>query len=138
VEQVRGQRHVGCLRHTERLAVVQGLQLGELIQVLQNHVADPPDDPTALGGGHPAPRTIIEGPAGRPHRPVDVLGIALGNPGEGLAGRGVGGLERPARGRIDKPPVDEHLSRGAGELLDLPVQGHCHAERGPWDAPRFR
>ena len=34
MEQVRGQRHVGGLRHRERLAVIQRLQLGKLVDVL--------------------------------------------------------------------------------------------------------
>ena len=107
VEQVRGQRHVRGLRHGERLAVVQRLELGQLVGVLEDQVADPPDDPSPLGRGHPAPRALLERPARRPHRPVDVLGIALGDPGERLAGRGVGRLERLARRRVAPLPVDE-------------------------------
>ena len=83
VEQVGGQRHVSRLRHGERLAVVQRLELGELVGVLEDQVADPPDDPAALGRGHPAPRAVLERPARRPHRAVDVLGVALRRSGRG-------------------------------------------------------
>ena len=107
VEQVRRQRHVGGLRHAERLAVVQRLQLSELVDVLEDEIADPPDDPPALGGGHPAPRAVLERPACRPNRAVDVFGVSFGDVGEGLAGRRVGGLERLAGRGVGPLPVDE-------------------------------
>ncbi len=115
VEQVCGQWHVSRLRHGEGLAVVQRLELGQLVGVLQDQVTDPPDDPPPLRRGHPAPRTLLERPPRRPHSPVDVLGTALGDPGEHLPRRGVGRLERPARRRVAPLPVDEQLSRGADE-----------------------
>ena len=126
VEQVRGQRHVRRLRHADRLAVVQRLELGQLVGVLEDQVADPPDDPAALRRAHPAPRALVERAARGPHSPVDVLGIALGDPGERLPGRGVGGLERLARRRVAPLPVDEQLSRGADEGFDVAIQGHGH------------
>jgi hypothetical protein len=85
VEQVGGQRDVSRLRDHERLAVVERFQLGELVGVRQDQVADPPDDPPSLGRRHPAPRAFLERPAGRPHRPVDVLGVSLGDIGEDVA-----------------------------------------------------
>jgi hypothetical protein len=131
VEQVGGERDVGRLGHGERLAVVQGLELGELVGVLEDQVTDPPDDPAALGRGHPAPGTVLERLARGPNRPVDVLGIALGNPGERLSGRRVGGLERLARGCVGPLPVDEQLTRGADELLDAAIQGYGHGSSSP-------
>jgi hypothetical protein len=77
VEQVRGQRHVGGRGDRVRLAVVQRLELGELLGMLEDEVANAPDNPAALGRGHPAPRPGLEGPArrgdGRPKPRKDPL-----------------------------------------------------------------
>ena len=43
MEQVRGQWHVRSLGYRERLAVVQRLELGQLIDVLEDQITDPPD-----------------------------------------------------------------------------------------------
>ena len=138
VEHVRGQRHVGRLGHRERLAVVQRLQLGQLIQVLQDQVADPPDNPAPLRRGHPAPRAPIERGARRPYCPVDVLGVPLGHPGEGLARRRVGGLERLARRSVGPLPIDKELTWNADKLLHAPVQGHSHECSSPIAAAASR
>ena len=136
VEQVGGQRHIGRLGDSEWLAVVQRLQLGELVGVLQDEVADPPDDAAPLGRGHPAPRPLLERLARGPDSPVDVLGAALGDPGERLPGGGVGRLERLARRRIGPLPVDEQLPGGGDECLDVAVQGHGHGCSSPLLARR--
>jgi hypothetical protein len=115
VEQVRGQRHISSPRDRDRLAVIQRLQLGQLVGVIQDQVTDPPDDPAALGRGQSAPRPVIEGSARGADRPVDVLGVALGDAGERLAGGRIRRLERLARRRVDPLPADEQLSRGGGE-----------------------
>jgi len=39
---------------------------------------------------------------------VNVLAVALGNPGEHLTGRGVDGLECLARGSLDPFAIDQH------------------------------
>ena len=84
VEHVRGQRHVGRPRDGERLAVVQRLELRELVQVLEDQVADPPDDPAALGrassGATGRPRT----PGGRRARPGRCPRLPLRRPGRGF------------------------------------------------------
>ena len=49
VEQLGGQRHVDRAGDADRLAVVEGLQLGELLQVLDDQVAELPDQPPPLG-----------------------------------------------------------------------------------------
>jgi hypothetical protein len=62
--------------------------------VLQDQVADPPDDPAALGRRDAAPRALVErGPRG-PDGPVDVLGVTFGDVRQRGAGGGVGRLER--------------------------------------------
>jgi hypothetical protein len=107
VEHVGGQRHVSRLRYDEGLPVVQRLELGELVQVLQDQIADPPDDAAPLGWGHPAPRAFLERSARGLHGPVDVLGFPFGNLSEGLACRGVRRREGPARRRSRPLPADE-------------------------------
>ncbi len=76
MEQIGGERHIGGPGNAERLAVVQRFQLGQLLEMLEDQISDPPDDPAPLGGRHAPPRTVIEGGAGGPHRPVDVLGAS--------------------------------------------------------------
>jgi hypothetical protein len=79
VEQVRRQRDVGAEGDGVGLAVVQALELRELLGVLEDQVADAPDDPAALGRRDAAPGAVIERGPGGPDGPVDVLGIALGD-----------------------------------------------------------
>jgi hypothetical protein len=126
MEQIRRQRHVRTTRHGDRLAVVERLQLGELIGVLEDEVTDLPDEPAPVGRGHVAPRAVFEGLAGRAHGPVDVFGVPLGYVGERLSGRGVGSRERLSRRRVGPLPIDEQLPRGGRELFDGPVDGDSH------------
>ncbi len=93
VKQVGGQRNVGSLRDDEGLAVIHRLQLGELLDVLQDEVANPPDDAPSLRRRHPAPRPVIECLTCSPDGAVDILGVAFSDPGESFAGRWVGCLE---------------------------------------------
>jgi len=60
VEQVRGKGHIGGLRDKEWLAVVERLQLSQLVDVLQDQVAYLPHDAPALGWRHPAPGSFLE------------------------------------------------------------------------------
>ena len=126
MEQVRRQRHVRAARHGDRLAVVERLELGQLVGVLEDEVADLPDEPAPVGRGHPAPRAVVEGLAGRAHGPVDVFRVPLGHVGEGLSGGRVGSRERPSRRRVGPLSIDEQLLRGGRELFDGPVDGDSH------------
>jgi len=90
VEQVRRQRHVGAEGDGVGLAVVEALELRELLGVLEDQVADAPDDPAALGRRDGAPGALVERLPGGPDGPVDVLGIALGHVRQRLAGGRVG------------------------------------------------
>jgi hypothetical protein len=94
--------------------------------VLEDEVADPPDDPAPLGWGHPAPRAVLEGPAGRAYRPVDVLGVSLSDPGQRVAGRWVGGVEGLTGRRGGPLSIDEQLARGGDEGFDGSFQGNGH------------
>jgi hypothetical protein len=59
VEQVRRQRYVGGARDADGLAVVERLDRGQLVGVLQDRVADPVDHPAALRRGHAAPLGVL-------------------------------------------------------------------------------
>ena len=48
----------------QRLAVVERLDRGQLVGVLEDQLADPPDDPASLGSRHPAPVGVLQSPAG--------------------------------------------------------------------------
>ena len=96
LEHVRRQGHVRDLRDGIRLAVVERLELGKLVEVLVDQVTDLPDEASALGRRHLAPWAVVECRARGPDSPVDVLGASLGDAREGLASRRVRGLERPA------------------------------------------
>jgi hypothetical protein len=113
-------------RRIDGLAVVERLQLGELVGVRQDQVADPPDEPASLRWGQLAPGAIVERRAGGADRPVDVLGVALGHLGEHLPGGRVRGLERLARCRGYRLPADEQLPGDSDEILDALFQCYCH------------
>ena len=132
VEQVRRQRDVRAEGDGVGLAVVQALELRQLLGVLEDQVADAPDDPAALRRRDAAPGALVEGLPGGPDGAVDVLGIALGHVRQRLAGGRVGRLERLARGGVDPLPVDEQLAWGGGELFDGAVHGDSHE----WSSPR--
>jgi ParB family chromosome partitioning protein len=129
VEEIGGQRNVGHLRYRERLAVVEGLQLGELVQVLQDEVSDPPHDPSSRRRRHASPRAVVESASGRLHGAIDVLGAPGGNGRKGVARRGVRRRERRTRCRVDPLATDEELVARLCELLDLASQCRCaHAD----------
>jgi len=109
-----------ALAIAERLAVVERLEHGELVGVLEDQVTDPVDDPAALRRRHPAPvrALVVEAPARGGDREVDVDGLAVGHRAEALLRRGVEGLERPARDRLHPIAVDEELARLADEVLN--------------------
>src|ERR1035437_410555 len=106
-EQVGGERDVGRTGHAERLAVVQAVELRELVGVLNNQITDTVHDPTPFRGGHSAPRAVLEGAASSPHCAVDVLRVALGDACEHLTGSGINGVERLAASSLLELAIDE-------------------------------
>ena len=70
--------------------------LDELLSVLAQQRRDPAQHRGALGGGHPRPRTLVEGPPRRADRRVDLGGAAVGSLREHLVGRRVERLEGAA------------------------------------------
>ena len=107
MEEIRRERHVGDARDPDRLAVVEGLELGKLLEVREDQVADPPDQLAAVGRRHPAPRPVFEGAPRGANGAVDVLGLTPRNLGEHLAGRRVDRLEGSAGCRLDPLTADQ-------------------------------
>src|SRR6266508_4933551 len=129
VEHIRRKRHIGRPGDRHRLAVVEALDLSQLLEVLQDEVADPPHNPAPLRRGHPAPRSALEGGPGGAHGAVDILGPPGRDSGQRFARSRVRCLERLPPRRVDPLTVDEQLMAGLGELLDLMVEGgsgHCY------------
>src|SRR5262249_54038629 len=75
------------------------------------------------------PWAVVERAPGGAGGAVDVLGVALGDAGEHLAGGRIERLERLARCRLHPFPVDQHAAlRRFDELLDrrLDASGESH------------
>ena len=115
----------------ERLAVVETFEIAEFLGVLFEQIGEFPDQASAFGRGHPAPRAIVESLARGLHCLIDIFAIAFGNLRQNFAGRGiVSGKSFSGRG-IDPPSVDQHLSWFVDELRDLrmDLRGNCDAHR---------
>src|ERR1019366_3917169 len=132
-EQINRQRHIGNTRDRQRLAVIEALQLCELLRTRFEQVGQFPDQAPPLGRRHVGPCIALERLARGLHRAVNVLAIALGDLGEHFPGRRVVGWERLAGRRIHELVVDEHRPRLAEELLHAAVHdcgagcgSHCH------------
>ena len=96
----------------DRRAHVQRIELRELLEVFLDEIGELEQQRLALERLDLAPRSF-EGAARGGDRAVDVLGIALGDRGQQLAGGRIVGLEALAGGRIDPFAVDQHLLVGA-------------------------
>ena len=81
--------HVDELRERYRLAVVQRLDLRELLGVLLHRVGQRANQSLAPRGRHRCPRTLSERRARRLHRPLHVLLARLRNSGNLTAGGGI-------------------------------------------------
>lgn len=98
---------------TERLAVVERLETGQLLRVGPDRSRDPEQDAPAVR--RLGPRPGLTGAIGRLHRLVDQLGGAAGDLGQGQAcGRVEGGEDLAVSG--DEVTVDERLVAGAHML----------------------
>jgi len=76
------------------LPVIERFELGKLVGIFHDEIADAPDQLAALGRRHRRPRPGLErAPRGLP-RAIDVLLVALGHPGHDLTGCRIGDLER--------------------------------------------
>lgn len=99
------------LGHGEGLAVVEGLNGGDSINVALNQVGQLVQETATVGGGNPAPFTLV-GLAGSGHGDVDILLVGLVDGGNDLLVGGVDGLKGLALGTLDIFIVDEPASRG--------------------------
>jgi hypothetical protein len=106
---IDGERHVGRARHHQRLAVVEALELRELLAVLLDQVRQPPQQLAALARVHSGPRAQVEGAPRSLHGAVDVLGAAPGDVGDGVLPGRVLDSEGLARGGGHEAPSDQQV-----------------------------
>jgi hypothetical protein len=90
MEHIGCQGYIGHLGDLERFAIIEGFQFGKLIQVLQDQVADAPDQFTPCRWAHCRPRARLEGPARRFHPVVNVHFVAFGDLCDDLTCGGIG------------------------------------------------
>jgi hypothetical protein len=121
VEQVGGQRHVRDAGHGEWLAIVQAFQLRQLVQMLQDQVADLVDHAAARRRAHLAPRSRQRAPCRLDGR-IDIGGIAFGHRGQLLFGGRILHVESLAGLGHHPFAVDQH---GPGLGQPFP-QGRRH------------
>jgi hypothetical protein len=127
-EQLGGHAHVAA-GGRQALAVVERLELGELLGVLVDHVADAPQQVRALARRHPRPRGAgLEGVAGGDDGAVGVDRGGLRDLDEDFLGGRVDGREGLAVLGVDPLAVDQQLL-GRGEEVgdggeELRVLGH--------------
>ncbi len=132
VEEVRGDgRDVDVAGLLDRLAVVEGLQDGQLAAALLDDPGDPVEVLGALAARHRAPDLVV-GLAGGLHRAVDVGGVGLRDLGEDLLGGGVDGLERGARAAGELAVHEEPVG-----LLDVDDRARLGGRRVLEDAHLF-
>ena len=111
-----GQRHVGHAGDGERLAVVDGFQLGELLQLPLDEVGELPQQAAPLRPGHPRPRAAVEGPARGRDGTVHVLLVGFRHLGQHRSRGRIVDRERLARCRRHPLAVDEQLAVVRQEL----------------------
>ena len=120
-----GVGHVHPLGELQRLAVVERLELGQLLLVRLDELGERLDPPATLGRGQLAPRRadLERAPRSR-DGPVDVVGAGERDLRRHDAGRGVVGRKRPTVGGGAPLAVDEQAvlareegPRRLGELL---------------------
>ena len=116
VEEVRrSQRDVEIARLFDRLAVVQGLQDGELPSAFLQDARDTEEILASLSAGQPAPRPF-ESRSGGPHRRLDVGLACFGDLGQGLLGGRVDGLVSRSIRSLDEVTADKQsVRRGDGD-----------------------
>ncbi len=99
----------------ERLAVVERLDLGELVAVCLDQLGERVDHPGALGGRELSHRPVERG-AGGLGGAADVVGAGVGDLADRLAGRRVDRLEGAAVGGVDPLAADQQPVRRIDEL----------------------
>src|SRR4029077_335531 len=108
------ERDVGGRSHGLRLAVVERIELGQLVEVLGDQVAETVDRAATLGWRHLRPRTVERAAGGRDGA-IDVFGLAVSDGGQNLTSAGIDRLEGRAVGGVDPLSVDQQLAGFGGE-----------------------
>lgn len=98
------------LGHGEGLAVVEGLNGGDRVNVALNQVGQLVQETATVGGGNPTPFALV-GLAGSGHSNVDILLVGLVDGSDDLLVGGVNGLEGLALGTLDIFIVDEPVGQ---------------------------
>ncbi len=129
---VDDQRKVGGAAVANGLAVVEGFEHRQLVEILFDQVGELVEKAAALAGVHLAPGAGVEGLTGGADGEIDIGFIALGDVGDDLTGGGVDGFEGfPADG-ADPFAVDQHfgLADFDGRAVLLGIVGVGRLERG--------
>ena len=103
--------HVDHARHELRLAVVEALELRELVCVFLDQIRETPEQRFARGGQHRGPRAGLERGARGGYGPVDIRGVRVGDGRDLGAGRGVDHRDAHARLRVDPLAADQKTTR---------------------------
>ncbi len=122
VAQVRHRGGDVALGRRQRLAVVERLELGELLAVCLDQLGERVHQPGALGRRDLAQRAVERGARGG-HRAVDVLGPRLGDLADRLGGRRVDRLERAPVGGLDALAADQEGVRRARDEFARRLRG---------------
>ncbi len=111
-EDVHHHRHVDVLGLEDRFAVVERLEFGEFVDVLLNQISQPPQQASALAGGHLAPWTgaVFKSVAGGFNCSVDIIRRGFDDLGQDLAGGRIDGVEFP--GAVNPLAVDQEATGG--------------------------
>ena len=123
-QEVHRRRHVHALRDDERLAVVQRLDLGELLRVRLQQIGQLEQPPLAVHRTRSAPLRRLERRARRPHGGIHVVGAGGRHRGEHLARGRVADVHPRAGPRVAPLAANQHL---AGRAEKRPG---CVADRG--------
>ena len=81
MKEVGRKRNIRHARDSARFAIIERFDFGEFIRVLEDQIANPPDEFAAFACRQAAPRAGFESAAGGGNRAVDVFFVALGYAG---------------------------------------------------------
>ncbi len=121
---------VDVARLEDRLAVVEGLEGGDRVELAPEGLSELPQQPSALASGG-RPPLALERRARRGDRAIDVFGRGGLESGDRLAGRGIDRVERTTIGGV--APLASHVQLGtdAGEgVAGLNAHGHLRDGAG--------
>ena len=88
-------------------SAVEGVQHGQLLAVLEQHVAEAAQESAPLAGGTPGPRRLRD--PGRPHGSVDLFRTAVRNRGQFLAEARI--LDRVTGGDVGRLAPEKRVPR---------------------------